>query len=71
MMQHEHAQVSGYTRSMSGKVLFAETKELEKYSAYHYNKDGTIIVTDDWNHKEHPRIPKEYKPYAVLKRCTE
>lgn len=66
MTQNERAQVSGYTRSMSGKVLFAEKKELEKYSSYHYNDDGTIVVTDDWKSKTHPRIPARYKPNAVV-----
>lgn len=32
---------------------------------YKYNKDGTIVVTD--NHKgEHFSIPKKYKPYSVV-----
>lgn len=64
--RNELLQVGGYGRSMSGKVLYAERKEIEKYSTYHYNKDGTIVVTDDWKNAGHRSIPKEYKPYAVV-----
>ena len=39
---------------------------LEKYSAYQYNTDGTIIVTDDWTNRESVHIPGHYKPYAVI-----
>ena len=41
-------------------------KEAEKYSQYRYNKNGTIVVTDDWTKKEHPKVSAEYKPYAVV-----
>lgn len=39
---------------------------LEKHSAYQYNADGTIIVTDDWTDREGAHIPGQYKPYAVI-----
>ena len=29
-------------------------------------KNGTIVVTDDWTKKEHPKVSAEYKPYAVV-----
>lgn len=41
-----------------------------KYKDYLFNKDGTIIVSDDWKGK-HVSIPKEYKPFAVIETSTE
>lgn len=31
-----------------------------------YNKNGTVIVTDDWKEIEHPNIPSRYIPNAVV-----
>ncbi len=47
-----------------------EKKEIEKYSKYHYNKNGTVLVTDDWTNQRSPTIPKEFKPYAVIQTKT-
>ena len=33
---------------------------------YLRNKDGSLIVTDDWKNEEHPHIPTKMRPYAVL-----
>lgn len=46
-------------------------KPVEKYTSYQYNKDGTIIVTDDWKSRAKPSIPKEYKPFAVIETKSE
>ena len=47
-------------------MALLKQKEIEKYSQYRYNKNGTIVVTDDWTKKEHPKVFAEYKPYAVV-----
>ena len=56
----------GYGKSVSAKAVWENKKELDKYKKYHYNKNGIIIVTDDWKNKNHPSIPKKYKPHAVV-----
>jgi hypothetical protein len=62
----ERTQEVGYGRSIAQKTSWAVKKEIEKYSKFHYNKDGTIVVTDDWKSKSHVSVPKKYKPYAVI-----
>lgn len=64
--QREREQVLGFGRSQSGKAVWANKTVLDKYSGYHYNKNGILQVTDDWTGKVHPRITSEYKPYAVI-----
>lgn len=59
-------QVQGFGRSQAQKAVWANRKEVEKYSRLRYNKDGTIVVTDDWKGKRHPKVPKEYKTNAVI-----
>ena len=44
----------------------AVRKELDKYKKYHYNKDGTIVVTDDSTSKAKPHVPGQYRSYAVV-----
>lgn len=56
----------GSTPKEAERVALLKQKEIEKYSQYRYNKDGTIVVTDDWTKKEHPKVLAEYKPYAVV-----
>lgn len=63
-------QVLGFGRSQAQKAVWANKKELEKYSKLRYNKDGIMIVTDDWKGKDHPRIPKVYKPNAVIETAS-
>ena len=48
------------------KVAVKKQKEIEKYSQYRYNKNGTIIITDDWTEKKNYKIDKTYKPFAVI-----
>lgn len=56
----------GSTPKEAERVALLKQKEIEKYSQYRYNKNGTIVVTDDWTKKEHPKVSAEYKPYAVV-----
>ena len=56
----------GGTPKEAERVALLKQKEIEKYSQYRYNKDGTIVVTDDWTKKKHPKVSAEYKPYAVV-----
>ena len=58
--------VSGFGRSQASKATAVARREIEKYSAYHYNKDGTVFVTDDRTPAAHPRIHAAYKPFAVV-----
>ena len=60
--QRERAQVAGFGRRETTEYQ----RTVAKYSAIRYNKDGTIVVTDDWTAREHPRIPSQYAPNAVV-----
>lgn len=64
--QREREQVRGFGRSQAQKAVWVKKKSIDKYSKYHYNKDGTIVVTDDWTNKKHPQLPATYKPNAVI-----
>ncbi len=46
-------------------------KELAKYEKYRYNKDGTIVVTDDWKSRGKVTIPRQYRPFAVVETQTD
>lgn len=63
-------QVMGFGRSQAQKAVWAEKKEVDKYSRIHYNRDGTIVVTDDWKNKGKVTIPATYKPNAVIETQT-
>ncbi|MGN0747668.1 MAG: phage minor capsid protein, partial [Aristaeellaceae bacterium] len=58
----DRTQVMVYNRSVAGKAAAVSAK----YSRYHYSKDGTIVVTDDWKDRKHASPPGTYKPYAVM-----
>lgn len=64
--QREREQVLGFGRSQASKAVWENRKAVEKYSKYHYNKDGTIVVTDDWTTQAHPHVAPTYKPFAVV-----
>lgn len=66
----DRTQVYGYDRSKSMKTVWAEKKELDKYSKYRYNNDGIIVITDNWKDKAKPNIPQKYKPFAVIETKT-
>ena len=63
---HERLAVAGWDRSAASTASAAVRKELDKYKKYHYNKDGTIVVTDDWTSKAKPHVPGQYRSYAVV-----
>ena len=58
--------VSGFGRSQAGRAAAQARREIEKYTAYRYNKDGTIVVTDDRTGAAHPKVDAAYKPFAVV-----
>lgn len=62
--------VSGFGRSEAGRATARYRQEVEKYSSLHYNKDGTIVVTDDWKENGKVTIPQRYKPNAVVETQT-
>lgn len=55
-------QIAGFSK----KQAAAARRDLAKYQKYRYNKDGTIVVTDDWMEKAHPHLPTTYRPFAVI-----
>lgn len=61
----DREQVVGFDRSVSAKA-FAANKNVEKYGKVRYNKNGNVIVTDDWKNRKHASIPKEYKKNAII-----
>lgn len=61
-VQHERMEMAGF----GPKQAKAAEKIFDKYSGLHYNKDGTIVVTDDWTAKGHVNMPKKYMPNAVV-----
>ena len=62
--------MAGFRKSAASKAAWTHRKELEKYSSIHYNKDGTIVVTDDWKNNGKVTIPQKYKPHAVVETQT-
>ncbi|MBM6938474.1 phage minor capsid protein [Pseudoflavonifractor phocaeensis] len=60
--EEERLMVAGFGRRGATK----NRKLVARYSGIRYNKDGTVIVTDDWTGNEHPRLPSQYLPYAVV-----
>lgn len=60
--EEERLLVAGF-----GRREAAKNRELvARYSGIRYNKDGTVMVTDDWTEKEHPRLSPQYLPHAVV-----
>ena len=60
--QQERLEVAGFGPKQAVRARAA----VEKYSKIRYHEDGTIVVTDDWTQREHPRIPQRYAPNAVV-----
>lgn len=58
--------VSGFSRSQASRATAQAKREIEKYTAYRYNKDGTVVVTDDRTGAARPRVDAIYKPFAVV-----
>lgn len=70
-LQNERIQVLGFNKSMSSKAVWAEKKYVQKYAVIRYNKNGTIIVTDDWKSRKHVRLPPVYRPNAVVETISQ
>lgn len=68
--QRERAQVAGFGRGQAARAQAAYRIEVVKYAAVRYNKDGTIVVTDDWKTKGKVSPPRVLKPNAVLETQT-
>ena len=64
--QRERAQVAGFGRKEAAEAQ----KAVAKYSKVRYNKDGTVVVTDDWKSKGKATIPKRYMPNAIVETQT-
>lgn len=64
--QYERIEVAGFGRGQAARAAAKHKKEIDKYAAIRYNEDGTIVATDNWTEKDHPNIPREYKPNAVI-----
>ena len=62
----DREQVVGYDKRISANAVAANKKYVAKYSQRRYNKDGSVVVTDDWKEKAHVSIPKRYQPNAVV-----
>lgn len=60
--QSAREQIAGYEQREAAQSRAA----LAKYAKYRYNKDGTIIPTDDWTGRGHTSIPTTYRPHAVV-----
>lgn len=61
----DREQVVGFGRGISARAT-AANKFVEKYGKVRYNENGTVIVTDHWNSREHVSIPKNYKKNAII-----
>lgn len=63
--RRDREQVVGFDKRISVKSVAAK-KHVDKYGTIRYNKDGNVIVTDDWTNRKHISIPKEYKENAII-----
>lgn len=64
--QTDRSQIAGYSKSEAQKTNWEYRKEIEKYDKIRYNKDKSIIVTDNWTDRDRPSIPPMYKHNAVV-----
>ena len=64
--QAGRSQVGGYGKSEAQKTNWENRKSIDKYKGIRYNKDGSIVVTDDRTNEERPSILPVYKPNAVV-----
>lgn len=64
--QAGRSQVGNYGKSDAQKTNWENRKSIDKYKEIRYNKDGSIIVTDDRTNEERPSILPVYKPNAVV-----
>jgi hypothetical protein len=68
--RRDREQVVGFDKSISMKAAAANKRHVEKYTKYGYNKNGTIIVTDDKTGLKNYSVTATYKPYAVVDNKT-
>lgn len=61
----DREQVIGFDKRISANAVTAK-KYVDKYGAVRYNEDGTVIVTDNWKHRGHVSIPREYRENAII-----
>ena len=61
----DREQLVGFDRSISAKAV-AANKFVDKYGRVKYNKDGTVIITDNWKNRGHVSIPKNYRKNAII-----
>lgn len=62
--------IVSWNQSAAQSARRANERYLEKYSDYHYTKDGTIKVTDDWKSTPNKHVPQSYRPYAVIEKTS-
>lgn len=60
--EDERLHVSGFGPKQMREVM----KTVEKYSKVRYHEDGSVVVTDDWTNRAHPRVPAQYMPNAII-----
>ncbi|MEG0854833.1 MAG: phage minor capsid protein, partial [Angelakisella sp.] len=65
--RNERAFVAGFGRKQAGQAA----STIAKYSHVRYNKNGTIVATDDWKDKGKVSLPARFKPYAVLESVSQ
>lgn len=62
----ERVYIDGLGRVAPGRGIAPKARSVVKYNKLHYNKDGSLVVTNDWTGQKHPSVPKQFKPYAVI-----
>ena len=59
--------IKNFGKSASQKAVQANKRLVDRYTKYLYNKDGSIVVTDNWIGRDIHKDPDKFKPFAVLK----
>lgn len=62
----DRLKIAGWDRKQAASSAAIIRKNLDKYTQFWYNEDGTIVVTDDWTGRDRVSLPKQYKPFAVV-----
>lgn len=65
--ENERLYVAGFGR----KEAAAARSAVEKYAKVRYHKDGTVVVTDDWTQRDHPRVPQSHAPNAIVDTASQ
>lgn len=64
-------QAQGFDKALERKIREINRIQVEKYSKTKYNKDGTVVITDDWKNLSHPKLSADYKPNAVVETVSQ